>query len=221
MKLFLKAITRYILGLAVVSAMLFVPAGTMGFWNAWLYLGALFIPMLFVLAYLLVNDPSLLEKRLNAREREKVQKLYVVSSILFFVATYIIPGFDFRYGWSHVPIWLVAGSLVLMLTGYLLFFFVMRQNSYASRTIEIQQGQKVIDTGLYAVVRHPMYSAATLLYVSSTLVLGSFYALIPAVFIPVILAIRLLNEEKVLRKELPGYEEYLQKVKYRLIPFVW
>jgi protein-S-isoprenylcysteine O-methyltransferase Ste14 len=221
MKLFLKAITRYILGLAVVSAMLFVPAGTLGFWNAWLYLGALFIPMLIVLVYLFIRDPSLLEKRLGAREREKVQKVYVFTSTLLFLTTYIVPGFDFRYGWSHVPQWLVAVSLVFMLTGYLLFFFVMRQNSYASRTIEIQQGQKVIDTGLYAFVRHPMYSAATLLYLSSTLVLGSFYALVPAVFLPVILAIRLLNEEKVLKKELPGYEEYLLKVKYRLIPFVW
>lgn len=221
MNLILKAVTRFILGLAIVSAMLFVPAGTLDFWNGWLFLAALFIPMIFVLFYLLIKDPALLEKRLNMREREKVQKAYVILSLVLFVATYVIPGLDFRFGWSQLPLWLVIVSTLLMLAGYLLFFIVMRQNSYASRVIEIQQGQRVIDTGLYSVVRHPMYSAATLLYVSSTLVLGSFYALIPALLIPVMLAIRLLNEENVLKKDLPGYEEYMSKVKFRLVPYIW
>ena len=221
MKLILKAGLRYTLALAVVAAMLFGSAGTFDYWNAWLFLAVLFIPMLFVLVFLYIKDPQLLEKRMHTREREKVQKAYVVISVLLFVVTYLLPGFDHRYRWSNVPLWLVAVSAVLMLAGYTLFFLVMRQNSYASRVIEIQQGQKVIDTGLYAVVRHPMYSAATLLYVSSTLVLGSFYALIPVVFIPGILVIRLLNEEKVLKRDLPGYTEYMAKVRYRLIPYIW
>jgi protein-S-isoprenylcysteine O-methyltransferase Ste14 len=221
MKLILKAVIRYVLALAVISAMLFGSAGTFDYWNAWLFIAELFIPMLFVLAYLFIKDPELLEKRMNMKEREKVQKAYVVVSILIFIVTYLVPGLDRRYGWSHVSTWLVVVSAILMIVGYLLFFIVMRQNSYASRVIEIQQGQKVIDTGLYSIVRHPMYSAATLLYVSSTLVLGSYYALIPVVFIPAILAIRLLNEEKVLKKDLPGYSEYMAKVRYRLIPFVW
>jgi protein-S-isoprenylcysteine O-methyltransferase Ste14 len=221
MNLIIKAITRYILGLAIVFAMLFIPAGTLDFWNGWLFLAALFLPMGFVLFYLFTRDPALLEKRLNMREREKVQKAYVVLSLVMFVATYTLPGFDFRFSWSQVPLWLVVVATILMLAGYLLFFIVMRQNSYASRTIEIQQGQKVVDTGLYSVVRHPMYSAATLLYVSSTLVLGSFYALIPALLIPVMLSVRLINEEKVLKTNLPGYEEYMEKVRYRLVPYVW
>jgi protein-S-isoprenylcysteine O-methyltransferase Ste14 len=179
------------------------------------------IVLFFVLILLSVKDPDLLAKRLNTKEREKPQKIYVLFSIFICLITYVIPGLDFRFHWSRVPILLVWLSAAGMLTGYFLFVVVMRQNSYASRVIEIQQGQKLIDTGLYSVVRHPMYMAATLLFGFSPLVLGSFYGLLPAVFIPIALVIRIMNEEKVLREGLPGYEAYMQKVRFRLIPYIW
>ncbi len=219
--LFLKTISRYIISIILVGAMLFLPAGTFHFMNAWLFMGILFIPMFFVLIYLVVKDPVLLEKRMRLDEKEKPQKLYVVLSIVMTFLTFMLPGFDFRFHWSSVPITVVIGSAVIVLTGYFLFFLVMRQNSYASRVIEIQQEQKLIDTGLYSLVRHPMYMAATLLFGFAPLVLGSYYSMIPMIFIPVLLIIRLKNEEKVLKNGLKGYEEYMKKVKYRMIPFIW
>jgi len=221
MNLFFKALVRYLSSLVVISVMLFLPAGTLEFWNAWLYAAALYIPMLFAWIYLTIKDPALLEKRFKTKEKEKTQKAYVILSIVAFVLTFIIPGFDFRYHWSAVPLWLVILSTLLMLGGYIMFFVVMKQNSYASRVIEIQQGQRVIDTGLYSVVRHPMYTAAIIIYGFSPLILGSFYALIPMLFIPALLVMRILNEEKVLTRDLPGYPEYMKRVRFRMIPYVW
>jgi protein-S-isoprenylcysteine O-methyltransferase Ste14 len=163
----------------------------------------------------------LLEKRINLNEKEREQKKYVRLSMILFVVAYVIPGLDFRFGWSNVPLWLVLVSLALMITGYILFIVVIIQNRYASRVIEIQHEQKLIDTGLYSVVRHPMYMAATILYLSSPLVLGSVYALIPMALLPFLLGYRIINEEKVLLKGLQGYEGYVNKVKFRMIPFVW
>lgn len=220
-KLAIRAGRLYLLSLFVVGALLFSTAGSFGFWNAWLFIGALFIPMLFVLVYLLLKEPDLLEKRMKTREKEKPQKAYVVMSVAAFIGIFAVPGFDYRHRWSDVPDWLVVISTVMMEVGYGMFFVVMRQNRYASRVVEIQEGQKLIDTGLYSIVRHPMYTSASVLYIFSALVLGSYYALIPMILIPFLLSIRIVNEEKVLKAGLPGYADYMKRVRYRLIPFVW
>jgi protein-S-isoprenylcysteine O-methyltransferase Ste14 len=216
-----KVIVRMVAGLLFMGLCLFIPAGTLKFWNGWLFLGALCIPMLFVMIWLFRNDRELLQKRIRTDEKEKVQKAYLFLSLIITLFTFVVPGLDYRYNWSEVPLWLVILSATIMEGSYFAFVMVMKQNSYASRVIEIQEGQRLIDTGLYAIVRHPMYLAATVMYGAIPLVLGSWYALIPIVFLPFLLAMRILNEEKVLRKSLPGYEEYIKKVKYRLIPFVW
>lgn len=220
-RIFFQALLRFFLGFIFLFALVFIPAGTIRYMNGWLFTAGLMVPMIFAFAYLIINDPELLEKRINLKEKEKEQKKYVKLSIMLFVFAFIIPGLDFRFGWSHVPLWLVITALILMIAGYIMFITVMLQNRYASRVIEIQDEQKLIDTGLYSVVRHPMYSAATLLYLSSTLVLGSWYSLLPMVLLPFLLGYRIVNEEKVLINGLPGYENYRKKVKYRLIPFVW
>ena len=221
MQIFIKAIVRFLLGFLFISLLIFIPAGTLRFFNGWIFIAGLLLPMIFALTYLVIKDPELLEKRINLKEKEAEQKKYVKLSILIYVIAYIIPGLDYRFGWSDVPLWLVFGSLALMLTGYVMFIIVMLQNRYASRVIEIQKEQKLIDTGLYSVVRHPMYLAATILYLASSLVLGSYYTLIPMALLPFLLGYRIINEEKVLQKGLPGYEKYMEKTKYRMIPFIW
>lgn len=219
--LIIRALIMYLGGLLIVGMLIFLPAGSIKFWNGWLFLGGLFIPMFCILVYLLVKDPDLLARRLKAKEKENVQKKYVILSSIASFVTFIIPGLDFRFNWSDVPVPVVLMSTVLMVSGYLMFFIVMRQNTYASRVIEIQDEQKLIDTGLYSLVRHPMYLAATILYGFAPLVLGSFYALIPMAFVPVLLVIRIGNEEKVLTNGLKGYDEYVKKVKFRLLPYIW
>jgi protein-S-isoprenylcysteine O-methyltransferase Ste14 len=219
--LFARTLLIYFFSLFFIGLIIFLPAGSFKFWNGWLFVGALFIPMFFVIIYLIVNDPDLLIKRLKTKEKEKTQKAYLMLSIIVFLVTFIIPGLDFRFKWSHVPVTVVLISTLLMISGYLIFFNVMRQNTYASRVIEIQDEQKLIETGLYSVVRHPMYLGALILYGFAPLVLGSFFALIPMVFIPFLLIIRIKNEEEVLKNGLKGYNEYMKKVRYRLLPFVW
>jgi protein-S-isoprenylcysteine O-methyltransferase Ste14 len=220
-KILIQVIIRYILSLIFASVLLFLPAGSLKFWNAWVFLSALFIPMLFVLIYLIIKDPELLQKRIKTNEKEKSQKIYLVLSIITILITFIVPGLDFKNHWSQIPDWLVIVATVIMILGYYMFFMVMKQNRYASRVIEIQKGQKVIDFGLYSIVRHPMYLAATILFCSIPIILGSLYGLIPVFLIPLLLIIRILNEEKVLKENLNGYSEYMKKVKYRLIPFIW
>lgn len=220
-KLLVKLLIVFPTAFLFLGLVLFLPAGTIRFINGWIYIAALMVPMTAFMIYLMVKDPELLEKRINLKERRDAQKKYVKLSMCFFVVAFIIPGLDFRYGWSDVPAWLVVTSLIFMIAGYAGFIVVMLQNRYASRVIEIQENQKVIDTGMYSVVRHPMYLSAIILYLSSALVLGSYYALIPMAFLPFLLAFRTLNEEELLKNELPGYKEYMTKVKYRLIPFVW
>jgi len=212
---------RLVSGMILLGGLLFIPAGSLGYWNAWLYLSALFIPMLFTIIYLFIRNPALLEKRMRLREKERKQKKYIKVSLMFFIISFAIPGLDYRYHWSNVPLWLVILSTILMILGYLMFIAAMIQNPYSSRVIEIQDNQKVIDSGLYSVVRHPMYLAATILYLFSPIVLGSFYGAIPMLLLPIILAYRIKNEEDVLIKGLEGYKKYMQEVKYRLIPYIW
>lgn len=219
--LIIRASTMYLLSLFIVSLLIFVPAGSIKFWNGWLFMGTLFIPMFFILIYLLAREPDLLTKRLKTKEKEKTQKAYQVLSIIVCLAAFIVPGLDFRFNWSEVPLSVVLISAVIMMSGYLMFFIVMKQNAFASRVIEIQSEQKLIDTGLYSLIRHPMYLAGIVLFVFAPLVLGSFYALIAMTFIPVLLVIRIKNEEKVLKEGLKGYDQYMKIVKYRLIPFIW
>jgi protein-S-isoprenylcysteine O-methyltransferase Ste14 len=220
-KILPKVLIRFSLGFVLFGILIFAPAGTIHFFNGWLFILGFLVPMIFAVTYLLYKDPELIEKRIRMKEKEEAQKKYVTYSLFLFLITYIIPGLDYRYNWSDVPVWLVWLSFIVMIAGYVIFITVMLQNRYASKIIEIQNGQKLIDTGLYSVVRHPMYLAATILYVASTLVLGSYFALIPMLFIPFLLAFRIVNEEKVLLTGLPGYEEYMRKVKYRMIPYIW
>jgi protein-S-isoprenylcysteine O-methyltransferase Ste14 len=220
-RLFATALARYLSAFLVLALLLFLPAGDLGFWNAWLYLASLFLPMAFAFLYFLNRDPALLERRMRAREKEGAQKIYVLGSIAVFLATFALPGLDYRFGWSRLPLPVVATATLAMLGGYALFIAVMMQNSYASRVVEVEKGQELVATGLYSVVRHPMYLAASIIFLASPLVLGSLWAVPPVLLFPLMLVMRLRNEEKVLAKELPGYEEYMKKVRRRLIPFVW
>jgi len=220
-KLINTVVFRYLLAIVVLGLMFFLPAGTIRYWEAWVYCGILFIPMFFVFIYLLKNNPQLLQRRMRTQEREKPQRLFVKLSILVFVLAFIIPGLDYRFNWSSVPLAVVIIADIVVLTGYFLFFLVLRENSYASRIVEVEKDQKVISTGPYSVIRHPMYLGVLLLYLFSPIALGSFWAIIAFVPLPVLVIFRIFNEEQVLFKELPGYKDYMQKVKYRLIPFVW
>ena len=216
-----KALIRFILGLIIVCSLLFIPAGTINYFNGWLYICSNFIPILAAFIYLLINDPELLEKRFKTKEKVKEQKLIQKIGIILVLVGFVLSGLDFRFRWSNVPIWLVGICTILVIGGYCLFIIVMRQNSYASRVIEVQENQKVIDYGLYSKIRHPMYLAAIIIMLSSSLVLGSYYSLIPMLLYVILIIFRIISEEEVLKKGLMGYNEYLKKVKYRLIPFVW
>lgn len=215
------AYLRVGLTIPIFSLVILLPAGRWDYWQGWLYLLILYIPMFFVLHYLLKNDPALLQRRMRMRERESVQRRIIVLSLVYFLVAFTLPGFDVRFGWSNVPAWVSLVADVLVLTGYMTFVWVLTINSYLSRVVEVEAGQKVVTTGPYAIVRHPMYAGISLMYIASPVALGSFWALIPAVFIVPLLVARLRNEEQVLRRDLPGYEEYTQKVKYRLLPGIW
>jgi len=214
-------IVRFLVVLLALSAMLFLPAGTWAYWEAWVYLAILFIPVFFVLIYLLKNEPELLVRRMRLREKEAQQKLIIKLSYIPFLLAYLLPGFDKRFGWSNVPVWVVVVADILVLLGYGLIFLVFRENRYASRIVEVEQGQAVISSGPYAVIRHPMYLGAILLYVLSPLALGSYWAMIPSILIIPVIVARIWNEESVLVRDLKGYQEYMQKTRYRLIPGLW
>ena len=216
-----QALAKGVGGLAVMALLLFLPAGSWGYWQAWLFLGLLFVPMTCVAIWLLVREPELLAKRLSSKEQEKAQRQVVALSALMFVAGFLLAGFDQRFGWSEMPAWVVAIAAVVMVCGYGLYAEVMRENAYLSRTVEVQENQKVISTGLYGIVRHPMYAATLVLYLAMPIVLGSWVALIPFLAYPFIIAHRIRNEEHVLEEGLTGYCEYEQQVRYRLIPFIW
>ncbi len=221
MKLLLNALTKFIAGFILIAALLFLPAGTFDYFGGWLFIALLFIPVFIMGVVLFLKAPKLLERRLSNKEKEKTQQGVIKLSGLIFLTGFVLPSLDFRFSWSRVPLWLVITSSVLFLIGYVIFCEVMRENEYLSRTVEVQDGQKVISTGLYGIVRHPMYFATLFMFIPIPLILGSFWGLIPFAFYPAVIAVRILNEEKVLTGELDGYEEYKSKVKYRLIPFVW
>jgi protein-S-isoprenylcysteine O-methyltransferase Ste14 len=212
---------RLLIVIPVLLTMFFLPAGTFAYWEAWAYLAILFIPMFFVLTYLLKNEPELLERRMRMREKEAKQKLIIKLSFLYFLLAFLLPGFDKRFEWSNVPVVLVIAADILVLLGYGTFFLVLRENRYASRIIEVEQEQKVISSGPYAIVRHPMYLGISIMYIFSPLALGSYWAMIPSLLIIPLLVVRIRNEESVLMRELKGYQEYLQKTKYRLFPGIW
>lgn len=219
--LLLQALIKFLAGLILFGMLLFLPAGTFEYWNAWVLIAALFGPMLVLGAVLLIKSPELLAKRLATKEKESQQKTVVALSALMFLASFILAGLDFRYGWTSLPSWMVWTSTGVLLMSYLMYAEVMRENAYLSRTIEVQDNQKVIDTGLYGIVRHPMYSATVFLFLSMPLVLGSMMSfVVMLVYIPIINA-RIKNEEKVLSEGLPGYQEYKQKVRSKVIPFIW
>lgn len=220
-KLTIAVLSRVILAFPVLGLMFFWPAGTLNYWEAWVYIGILLIPVGLATLYLLKHDPDLLERRMRTREGNSEQGLLIISTSIFLIVAFLMPGFDKRFGWSNTPVWLVIAADVFVLLGYSLFFLVLRENSFASRVVEVEAGQKVISSGPYALVRHPMYVAILLMFAISPLALGSLWGMLPMILMPVILVLRILNEETVLREGLEGYQEYTQKVKYRLIPGIW
>ena len=219
--LIIRGLTKYLIGLVLIMALVFLPAGTFRFANGWIFIGILFLPMLIMGIVLYIKDPELLEKRLNAKEKESDQKSVVAVSGVMFLAGFIIAGLSYRFGWLLLPKWAVISGTVLFLLSYMMYAEVLRENTYLSRTVEIQDNQKVIDTGLYGIVRHPMYSATILMFVSIPVVLGSLISLVIFLIYPFIIAKRIGNEEEVLEKGLEGYSDYKKKVRYRLIPFIW
>lgn len=220
-KLFIQAVTKFIAGFIVVALLLFIPAGTLDYWNAWIFIGILFIPMFITGIILMVKNPALLRKRLNAKEKETEQKAVILFSGLMFVSGFIISGMNYRFQWLILPKWIIIAATVVFLLAYALYAEVLRENTYLSRTVEVQENQKVINTGLYGIVRHPMYSSTILLFLSMPLVLGSFISFIIFCAYPFIITKRINNEEQVLEQVLAGYSEYKNKVKYRIIPFIW
>ncbi len=220
-KLFIQAITKIFFGMALIGLMIFVSAGTLSFFNGWLFMGILFVPMFFAGIVMMFKNPELLKKRLNTKEKQSKQKLVAILSGIMFLAGFIVAGLGVRFQWYSLPKDVVFGATAIFLLAYLLYAEVIRENAYLSRVIEVQEGQKVIDTGLYSIVRHPMYSATIFLFLSMPLVLGSIYSFLIFLAYPFIIAMRIKSEEEFLEKELEVYREYKQKVKYRLIPFVW
>ena len=220
-ELFVQAILKFILGVILVGALVFVPAGTISFWNGWLFMGILFIPMFGAGIVMMLKNPYLLKKRLDVKEKRSEQSMVIKLSGLMFLAGFIVAGLNYRFGWHMLPKAVSVGAAVAFLIAYLIYAEVLRENTYLSRTIEVQENQKVISTGLYGIVRHPMYSATLLLFMAMPLVLGSVISFIIFLAYPIIISKRINDEEELLAEELEGYGEYQEKVKYKLIPFVW
>lgn len=220
-KLFISAIVKYLLGVLIIGLLVFIPAGTINYFNGWLFMGVLFIPMLLAGIVMMIKNPELLKSRLDAKEKHKEQGLVIKLSGLMFIIGFIVAGLDYRYNWLQLPrvgVYIVVG---LFLFGYIMWGIVLKQNTYLSRTIKVTENQKVIDSGLYGIVRHPMYTATVILFLSMPLVLGSIVSFFVFLMYPILIIIRIIYEEKFLEKELVGYIEYKKKVRYRLIPFIW
>ena len=220
-KLFIQAITKYLLGVILVGVLIFIPAGTLAFTQGWILMGILFIPMFIAGVIMLCKSPDLLRSRLDAKEKQKDQSIVVKLSGLMFLVGFLVAGLGIRFEWYVLPMGVTVSAAIVFAAGYILYAEVLRENTYLSRTIEVQENQKVVDTGLYGIVRHPMYSATLLMFFAMPLVLGSVFSFIIFLTYPFIIIKRLKSEEEFLEKELEGYSEYKQKVKYRLIPFVW
>lgn len=215
------SIFRAVAGILIIGMMLFLPAGTFQYWQAWAWIAALFIPMGISLVYLAKNDPELLKRRTRTDERRPQQKWIIAASAVYFLVVFLLPGFDVRFGWSHVPAWLSLAADGLVIAAYTLYIIVLKTNTFASRVIEVEQGQQTITTGPYALVRHPMYLAMILMMVFSPLALGSYWAMLPSFALIFLLAARISNEEELLLTDLRGYREYTQKTRYRLFPGIW
>ena len=220
-KLFMQAIIKFLLGVLLIGLLLFIPANTIEYWNGWLFMGLLFVPMFIAGVVMMIKSPELLRKRLNAKEKQNEQKQVILFSGIMFLSGFIIAGLNYRYNWIIIPNTVIIISSVIFVLAYILYAEVLRENAYLSRTIEVQENQKVIDTGLYGIVRHPMYAATILLFLSMPLILGSIISFIIFLIYPFIISKRIKNEEKVLEKDLIGYAEYKRKVKYKIIPFIW
>lgn len=220
-KLMTSALTKYLLGFVLLGEMIFLPAGTLKFAQGWLFMAVLFVPMLIMGVVMAVKSPELLRKRLNGKEEKGTQKAVVAASGLMFAAAFAAAGLSYRFGWLRLPMGASIAAAVVFLAGYGMYAEVLRENAYLSRTVEVQRGQKVIDTGLYGVIRHPMYTATILMFLAAPLVMGSVVSFIICLAYPAIITARLKNEEKVLEEGLEGYREYKKKVRYRLLPFIW
>ena len=220
-KLMISAVTKFLIGLVILGLLIFLPAGTMAFAQGWIFMAVLFVPMFIIGVVLALKSPELLRKRLNSKEQETTQKGVVISSMLMFLGGFITAGLSFRFGWLKLPLWVSVTAAVIFLIGYAMYAEVLRENEYLSRTVEVQEEQKVIDTGLYGVIRHPMYTATILMFCFAPLVLGSVISFVIFLAYPVIIVTRIGNEEKVLEQGLKGYTDYKKKVRYRLLPFIW
>ena len=221
MKLLANALIKFTCGAVMVGLMIFLPAGTLHFAKGWLLMALLFVPMLAAGFVMLFKSPELLARRLDAKEKQSAQKGVLAGAALMFIGGFVVAGLDFRFGWSTMPAAVTAVAAVLFVVAYLLYAEVLRENAYLSRTVKVEQGQTVVDTGLYGMVRHPMYMATILLFLMMPLVLGSWYAFVIFLVYPAIIIVRLKDEEALLTRELKGYAEYKEKVKYRLLPFIW
>ena len=220
-QLLIQAMLKFFAGVVLLGVLIFLPAGTFYYWNAWLLMGILFVPMFFAGIVMMFKNPDLLRKRLNAKEKEAEQSLVIKLSGLMFILGFVAAGLNFRFRWIALPKWVSWAAAAFFLLSYLLFAEVLRENTYLSRTVEVQENQTVVDTGLYGIVRHPMYSASIVLFLSMPLVLGSLISFVVFLIYPVIISKRIRNEEDVLERELTGYTEYKKKVKYKVIPFIW
>ena len=220
-KLFSQALSKFFFGLIIICILLFIPAGTLNYPNGWLFIALLFIPMFIVGIIMFFKSPELLKRRLNAKEEEDEQKIVLLVSGLMFLLAFVLAGLNFRFGWFKLPSIIIIIASIIFLLSYIMYGEVLRENVYLSRTVEVSDNQKVVDTGLYGLVRHPMYTSTIFLFLSMSFVLGSIYSFIVMLIYPIIIAFRIKNEEEVLENELDGYKEYKEKVKYKLIPYLW
>ena len=218
---FFQAFIKFMLGFILVGLLIFIPAGTLCFINGWIFMGVLFIPILIAGVIMMIKNPKLLIARLDAKEKQKEQSILIKLSGLMFVFGFVLAGLDYRYKWTNLPSFIIYGSIVIFLFSYIIWAEVLRENTYLSRTIKVEKNQKVVDKGLYGIVRHPMYTATIFLFLSMPLILGSLYSFFIFLFYPILIVFRIIYEEKILEKELEGYIEYKKKVKYRLIPYIW
>ena len=220
-KLFIEAILKYVLGVILVGLLIFLPAGTINYLKGWIFMGILFVPMFIAGVVMMIKNPKLLRSRLDAKEEQGEQKLVIKLSGLMFIIGFILAGLDFRFNWLVIPSWISYASSVIFLVFYVMYGEVLRENATLLRTIKVEENQKVVDTGLYGIIRHPQYSASIVMFLTMPLILGSLISLAVFMVYPILIVLRIRNEEKVLTNELNGYKEYKEKVKYRLIPFIW